>query len=853
MSQYSTLLDVRRRNNDIRLFVENGGGVSIISIEGECFWYSKRARIAHLKGQIQIGFKSMRGSGSSIYLYKCSLKEFESKSIESNLDKDELSSLQKDPILSYILLNNVDRNCVVDSAGRRVGSDMRTTKPTREYGFYLLFDNILNDSDDYIYPHPSYDSRYRESRRADLMTWSQFKDGGEPIAAIVIVEKLSTNTSVKYSSKIITNKNSKIVSHIGDIPQDVKVFTHADEAEMLEEFIKLFQCTDILHGWKMWSDHHCEYSLSYIHKRRSECSPSRDRYPIAMDVFALIENRFIEPIKAFDSKLRLTEVAQFTYMSCSQNDQAKNLLPSFYSLSGVSTCQITFFDLRACYLANGKLDWKAVDYMSKCPLYLSFVYDTTQTVLSLCDHIGTFPSVVIGNSIYLQVMTWVRRRYMRSRIAYGFVDDQKYTRASEKTRIQAGSYPPFTPMSIHQSDDNHSIIELDAESMYPTMIILNNIGPTSLVLSDHENDEIEIETTEGNVSVSFSQLANDPLRDLLMDGINKRREAKQRSLRIMERVIKLINSATYGVLAMPSSTTTRLAMAAVTKISKYVYDRVLKSIRDCRLVGSSWEMKSPGDCKVIYGKTDSFYVVIPKTNGSTAESLALLLNKSNSGLAFCKPYNGLSFNMKLERNIEAMFIDKNDRYFVLEKRGSGSVLSTKGVIKKAMPFLIKSTIHHVMGLILKNRNKPKKDLLEIVDKSFNDACQKKILYTGINPRDIKTSNGKIFNYGPGAAYMRHIASCSVSSCTESHQVSRDPPSDDEETSQHDRESRITSFIESNRSYIPTKGDDIEYFEKSPLCITRFDKTMTQAQCFGDLVSHEKYQNYLIQIVLSIKR
>lgn len=170
----------------------------------------------------------------------------------------------------------------------------------------------------------------------------------------------------------------------------------------------------------------------------------------------------------------------------------------------------------------------------------------------------------------------------------------------------------------------HDVLVLDFKSLYPSIIRTFLIDPLGLHLanlnkSEEHFDQADERHVEGFLDASFSR-RDCILPDLIGDLWKQRDSAKKANDSALSQAIKIIMNSFYGVLGTPACR---------------FYDPKLASsitLRGHEIITESLELIEGAGYEVIYGDTDSLFVLMPESSTeqqalASGNDLAQLLNQ----------------------------------------------------------------------------------------------------------------------------------------------------------------------------------------------------------------------------------
>jgi DNA polymerase I len=283
-----------------------------------------------------------------------------------------------------------------------------------------------------------------------------------------------------------------------------------------------------------------------------------------------------------------------------------------------------------------------------------------------------------------QLVEWllIREAFVRGELAPNKGGGREYLARAEDTYVGGYVMEPVKGVV-----DN--IIVFDFRSLYPSIIVTHNIDPTTLRSGRGENSPPDIDYQFSTEKEGFIPSVLKRILDRRLNAKKRMKEAadplEKRMHNVSQNALKIIANSFYGYMGYPRARWYKKECAESVTSYARMYTKKVMGIAE----------KEYG-FKVVYGDTDSLFMVVPPEKRNRAMEFMEEVNKELPGTVELE-YEGF-----YPRGI---FITKK-RYALIDEKG-GIIVKGLETIRRDWVRLSRDTQQEVLSIILREGD-PKK-------------------------------------------------------------------------------------------------------------------------------------------------
>lgn len=307
-----------------------------------------------------------------------------------------------------------------------------------------------------------------------------------------------------------------------------------------------------------------------------------------------------------------------------------------------------------------------------------------------------------------QMVEWVliREAWKHGEIAPNKPKGEEYRRRAEETYV--GGYVREPKKGISEN-----IAVFDFRSLYPSIIVTHNIDPSTLVIGKEECKGME---KVPELEYCFSTKKKGFIPRILERLIKRRSEIKQKMktcedeeekkvLDVKQKALKILANSFYGYMGYPRARWYKKECAeSVAAFARRYIKKVMKIAEE------------KFNLEVIYGDTDSLFVIVPVEKSKISQIIEEFLNYVNNSLPGIIE---LEFEGFYKRGI---FVTKK-RYALIDEEGKITVKGLEFVRRDWAP-IARKTQQRVLEALLKDASPEK--AMKIVRKVVEDIRNRRV-------------------------------------------------------------------------------------------------------------------------------
>lgn len=314
---------------------------------------------------------------------------------------------------------------------------------------------------------------------------------------------------------------------------------------------------------------------------------------------------------------------------------------------------------------------------------LELAYKFLPLYIELSQIVG-LPLFDVSRMTSGQLVEWllIRHAHKENELVPNKAGGEEYLRRAEDT--YAGAYVVEPKKSLAEN-----IAVFDFRSLYPSIIVTHNIDMSTLRHGKNSNSPPDL-------SLHFTQDKKGFIPSVVEEILKKRIEAKKamkkandseerKALDLKQHALKLIANSFYGYMGYPRARWYKKECAeSVTSFARSYIKKVME------------KAEKEFGMEVIYGDTDSLFVVLDKKNEEKIERFLNEVNKSLPGIIELE-YEGFYRR--------GLFLTKK-RYALINEKGE---ITVKGLelVRRDWAEIAKATQKAVLEAILKEGNPEK--------------------------------------------------------------------------------------------------------------------------------------------------